>query len=298
MKLSDPNNPNEKKKMIAAGVLGLVALIILGYVFFGGSSSKPGSNIAAGPRTSPTPLRGSNITQPPEETPADDDLRPVVYSGTVASAAEGNRNIFAYYEPPPATPKPVYVPPPTPAPTPPLLATGVSPSNVYARTPGDFSLQVSGDKFTPAVHIIVDGRDLPTRFINANQLFATVPASMITFPGPKAVLARTPDGKLYSNPLSLNVAPPPDPNQSYSYVGLIGKRSFNDTAVLMTRSTKELMNVQRGEVIGNRFRIVSISEKEIQLLDTQLKIPHKMSFSAESSPNSPYRPPARVDDEP
>jgi hypothetical protein len=30
-KLFDPNNPNEKKKMIAAGALGLVALIVLAY---------------------------------------------------------------------------------------------------------------------------------------------------------------------------------------------------------------------------------------------------------------------------
>jgi hypothetical protein len=299
MKFFDPNNPNEKKKMIAAGVLGLVAILILGYVFLGGSSSKPPSNrVTTGP--SPAPPRGPITTQPPDP-PSDEisNLRPVVFTGTVASVTEGDRNIFAYYEPPPPpTPRPVIVQTPTPTPTPPLMANGVTPSNVYARTPGDFSLQISGDKFTPAVHIIFDGRDLPTRFINAQQLFATVPASLILFPGPKSVMARTPDGKLYSNQLSLNVAPPPDPNQSFTYVGLIGKRSFNDTAVLQNRSSKELMNVQRGEVIGNRFRIMSITDKEIQLIDTQLKIPHKLAFSSETSPNSPYRPPTRVDDEP
>jgi hypothetical protein len=140
----------------------------------------------------------------------------------------------------------------------------------------------------------VDSRDLPTRFISAQQLFTTVPASLILFPGPRTVMVRTPDGKLFSNQVSLNVAPAPDPNQSFTYVGLIGKPRFNDTAVLQIRSSKELINVQRGEVIGTRFRIVSISEREIQLIDTQLKIPHKMSFSSETSPNAPYRPPSRV----
>ena len=43
MQLFDPNNPNERKKIIAAGALFVVAMAVLGYVFFGGSS-KPATN--------------------------------------------------------------------------------------------------------------------------------------------------------------------------------------------------------------------------------------------------------------
>lgn len=300
MRLFDPNNPNEKKKMIAAGVLGLVAIIVLGYVFFGGPS-KPTTNSVVTTRPGPTPGKGGNNVPPPDVPPADDNsiFQPISYSPTAPSVTEGNRNIFAYYEAPSPTPKPIVVQTPTPTPTPPLTATTVSPSNVYARTPGDFSLQLVGDKFTPAVHIIIDGRDLPTRFISAQQLFATVPASWISTPGPRSVMARSPDGKLYSNAVSLNVALPPDPNQSFTYVGLIGKPHFNDTAVLQIRSSKELINVQRGQDIGGRFRVVSISEREVAVIDTQLKIPHKIPFTSDSTSNSPYRPPARpTDDEP
>jgi len=95
MKFFDPNNPNEKKKMIAAGVLGLVAILILGYVFLGGSSSKPPSNrVTTVP--SPAPPRGPNTTQPPDPPPDEiSNLRPVVFTGTVASVTEGDRNIFA-----------------------------------------------------------------------------------------------------------------------------------------------------------------------------------------------------------
>src|ERR1041384_2796850 len=123
MRLFDPNNPNEKKKMIAAAVLGLVSIIVLGYVFFGGSSSKPSTNSTVTTRPSPGPRIGS--TPAPVETPPDDltIYQPVVYNPVVPSVSDADRNIFSYYEPPPPTPKPVIVQTPTPAPTPPLIAS-------------------------------------------------------------------------------------------------------------------------------------------------------------------------------
>lgn len=296
MRLFDPNNPNEKKKLIAAAVLGLIAIVVLGYVFLGGSSPKP-TNSTAVTRPSPSPRLGSTPSTV-EQTP--DDLtiyQPVSYNPVVPAVSDANRNIFSYYEPPPATPKPVIIPTPTPTPTPPLVASSLTPSNVYAGTPSDFSLQLVGDKFTPAVRIIVDGRELPTRFINAQQLFATVPAAMIANAGARQVIARSNDGRLYSNAISLTVTPAPTPN--YNYVGIIGKPRFNDTAVLQDKSSKELINVQRGESVGGRFKVVSISEKEVRLIDSVLKIPHRLTFSNDVSPNTPYRPPNRsADDEP
>jgi len=299
MKFFDPNNPNEKKKMIAAAALGLVALIVLGYVFFGGSS-KPTTNTNSIARTSPTPRPPTTGSDGPIELPDDacSYCTVVNYNGSLPSVSEANRNIFAYYIPPSPTPKPPpYVPTPTPTPPPPLIASSLSPSNVYARTPADFALQVSGDKFTPAVHIFVDGRDLPTRFISAQQLFTTVPANFITNPGVRQVEVRTPDRTLYSNQITLNVTPPPIPN--YNYVGLIGKPRFNDTAVIQDKSSKDFLNVQRGDPVGSRFKVISISERELKLIDTTLKIVHTIPFSADQSSGGPYRPPTRtVDDEP
>jgi hypothetical protein len=295
MQLTDPNNPNEKKKLIAAGVLGLAAILLLGYVFFGGSSKKPvTTNTNRTIARAPTPLAGSKL--PTVDNQPDDSTipQPIPASWTVPSVPEPNRNIFAYYEPPPP---PVKVPPtPTPTPVPPLTLSSLTPSTVYART-ADFSLQVIGDKFTPAVHVVIDGRDLPTRFISAQQLFATVPAAIIANPGQRQLMVRTNDGKLYSNTSFLNVAPPPLPN--YNYVGIIGKPRFNDMAVLQDKSSKDLLNVQRGDVLGGRFRVNSISEREVVLVDTSLKIRHTIPFSVETNSNQPYRPPVRTsDDEP
>jgi hypothetical protein len=295
MQLFDPNNPNEKKKMIAAAVLGLAAIIVLGYVFFGGSGSKKPTNQATA-RPTPTPARNVKV-QPTSDIVTEDPsiFRPISYNGTVPAVSEANRNIFSYYEPPP---KPVKLPSPaTPTPTPPLTVSSLSPSSVFART-GDFSLQVMGDKFTPSVHIFVDGRSLQTRFINTQQVATTVTADLITNPGNRQIIVRSADGALYSNNVILNVTPPPLPN--YNYLGFFGKFRANDTAVLQDKGNKDLLNVQRGDVVGGRFRVNSISAKEVVLIDTSLKIKHTITFTADSN-NPQSRPPVRrnlADDEP
>jgi len=292
MKLFDPNNPNEKKKMIAAAALGLAAIVILGYLFFGGSSSKTPPRASA--TATPTPGRTARDAPPPETLEDPSTLQPVVYNGTVPALAEADRNIFSYYVPPPP---PVKAPPtPTPAPPPPVTASSLSPSSVYAQT-GDFSLQVMGDKFTPALHIIIDGRLMPTRFINAQQVATTVSSDLIKNPGNRQIMVKTADGTLYSNSLNLTVTPPPLPN--FNYVGLIGKPRFNDIVVLQDKNSKELLNVQRGDPVGGRFRVHSISNKEVILIDTNLKIRHTITFSGDST-NPQSRPPARrvVDDDP
>lgn len=291
MQLFDPNNPNERKKMIAAAVLAVGAIVVLGYVFFGGSSGKPPANTTAA-KPSPTPSRVVK-----EQEPVDDPsiYRPVIYNGTIPGVSEAGRNIFAYYEPPPPPVKVPYVPTPSPTPVPPVAISSLNPSTVYGRT-ADFSLEITGDKFTPALRVTVDGRELPTRFINSQQMFATVPAALIANPGVRQVKLITSDSKLYSNVANLNVTPPPLPN--YNFVGIIGKPHGNDTAVLQKKGEKELLSVQRGDVVEGRFRVSSISEREVVLVDTTLKIRHPIPFSVENSLNPQFRQPVRrVDSE-
>jgi len=141
---------------------------------------------------------------------------------------------------------------------------------------------------------------LPTRFVGPQQMSATVPAAMIQNPGTRQVMLRSPDGSLYSNPASFNVAAPPVPN--YSYIGIIGSRRYIDTAILQDKTNKELLNAQRGDILGGRFRVISISEKELVFVDTNLKIQHKLALTASNDRNNPLaRPAPRVesdDDEP
>jgi hypothetical protein len=285
----------ERNKMIAAIALGTVALLTLGYAFFG-SSSKPkatrNTNVA-GARPSPgAQTQAGNIPLP---LPTPDELtppQPIPISWTQPEVPEAGRNVFAFYVPPPPTPTPPpVIPTPTPTPPPPLMLASISPANVYART-GEFKLEVTGDKFNPFARVVFEGRELQTRYISPQQLSATVPASLIAGEGARQVMVRTPDGKLYSNTATLNVTPPPVPN--FQFVGLIGGQRYNDTAVLKDKNNpKELLNVQRGDVIGGRFRITSISEREIALVDTTLNIKHTIPLTRDAqnnNPNFPQRP--------
>lgn len=305
MKLSDISNPEERKKLIWAIVLGLLAIVFLWWALFGfGSTPKPAvKQTNSNSRPGPGPRRvGETVTaQTANEIKSAplEQLRPIVISDYVPSAPEAKRNIFVYYEKPPL-PKSETEPTPTPTPTPPLLLAGIQPSNRFARTE-DFTMEATGDKFAPGIRIVVDNRELTTRFISPQQLSATVPASMIANPGSLSVMVKSPDGRLYSTTLTLNVSAPPTPN--YSYVGIIGTKRYIDTAILQDKNNREILNVQRGDVLAGRFRLTSISEKELVLVDEQLKIKHTLPFSTDRDraigPQS--RPTPRVeaeDDEP
>ena len=306
MALVDLNKPGEKKKLIWAAVLGLVSIIFLWWTFFGfGSSSSRSTQRAANP--SPTPrATGQNSTSNTgnggQQASADvvdlSHFRPIDYQRSSYDAPEARRNIFAYYVPPKPTPAPkIEAPPPSPTPTPPILLASISPSNAYARAP-EFKLEAAGDKFTPQMRIFVDGRELPTKYTSPQQLSAMVPATFIANPGPRPVIVRTPDNSLYSNVMTLGVAAAPIPN--YSYVGIIGKvMHVDDVALVQDKNNKSVISVQRGDLLSGRFRVTSISPKELVLIDANLKIQHKLAMTeGDKGIGSPLaRPTPRVDAE-
>jgi len=296
---------NDQKKVIAAVALGVLAIIALWWTFFGfGSSPKPPQKnpnrpLAAG---SQAPVKTPDQPQP---QPGDPDpstyLRPISLPPPPPVVPEARRNIFAFYEPPPTpSPRPS-ITLPTPTPTPPVMLAALSPANVYART-DDFTLEATGDKFTPALHIVIDGRELPTRYVSAQQLSATVPAAIIANAGQRQISVKSSDGSLYSLSLSLNVTAPPTPN--YNYVGILGKpRHIGDTALLQDKSNKEIVSVQRGDVLSGRFRVTSIADREVVLVDTNLRIKHLLTLISEGDKGSfpQGRPTPKVaaeDDEP
>ena len=304
MQISEIQNPAERKKLIWAGALGFVALVLLWWTFIGFGSSP--TKVTQRPNPSASPGGTRAVTANPQASPLPDlsenaieRLRPINFDSAAPAVAEARRNIFAYYEAPVRPVAVASVPTATPTPTPPVLLANVSPNTTYART-GDFLLEVSGDKFTPQMRIMVDATELPTRYVSPQQLTATVPASLIANPGARQVSARSSDGKLYSNPITLIVNAPPTPN--YTYVGIIGTPRYIDTAILQDKGSKEMLNVQRGDLLGGRFRVTSISEKELVFTDTNLKVKHTLPFSvAGDKGNALGRPTPRVtsdDDEP
>ena len=304
MALVDLNKPGEKKKLIWAAVLGLVAIIFLWWTFFGfGSSSSRPTQRAANPSATPRPAgptnpgNGNQQAASPGIRDLANSLTPIKFEHSSYDAPEAKRNIFAYYVPPQPVPTPKVEVLPSPTPTPPVLLASISPSNAYARAP-EFKLEAAGDKFTPNMRIFIDGRELPTKYTSPQQLSAMVPAAFIANPGPRPVMVRTPDNSLYSNVLTLGVAAAPLPN--YTYVGIIGKRMHvDDVALVQDKANKSVISVQRGDLLSGRFRVTSISPKELVLLDANLKIQHKLAMTeGDKGLGGPLaRPTPRVDAE-
>jgi hypothetical protein len=304
MQKVDLKKPGEQKKLIAAIALGVVALVFLWWTFIGFGSRNPTTPRTAATRnsnnssTTPTGQQASsNRTQPIEDLRADPlTLRPISFAYTTPPVNAAKRNIFAYYEPPKAVQREEQVPTATPTPTPPVLLAAISPANVYART-ADFTLEVTGDKFSPDLRVVIDGREMATRYAGPQQISASVPATVIASAGSRQISVRSPDGKAYSNAVTLSVSQPPTPN--FTYIGIIGTQRHVDTAMLQDRSSREVFNVQRGDVVGGRFRITSISDKELVLVDTNLKIRHTLALTLEGDRtyNPLQRPTPRVDSE-
>lgn len=273
--------PAERNKIIAAIVLGVLALFAL-YMAFGPSfRSKANPNVT--PSTSPS-IAGANTNQRTRDfdmpSPGDANLPymvPVVYNGVIAQAPETGRNIFAFYEPPPPTP---WVEPPTapaktpPPPPPPIQIAYVMPQSVYAGI-GGFRLEVNGDKFTREMQVYFNQSQMPTSFVTAQRITAEIPAAMIADEGPKAILVQSLDGKLYSNQIILNVQAPPKPQ--FQYIGMIARKRYNNDTAYFQEAGKQLPTAARlNDVVGGRFLLMSISSAETVLEDINLGFRYKL----------------------
>lgn len=286
MALLEGKTPAERNKTIAALVFGLIAAVVLGRMFFGSSGSSTPTNVnrrqtARNANTAPGAAAG-------QEDKIDTAPQPVAYERVVYDGGAAGRNIFAFFaRPQPAAtgvvPVVAETPAPTPTPPPPLALSSLAPQGVYAQT-GEFSLKVSGDKFTPAVRVYVDSQEVPTQFGGPQQLTATVPPFLITAPGNRVVTVRTPDNVLYSNQATLNVMQPPVP--SYTYIGYISRPRNNETAVLKDQKN-DLLSVQNNDIVGGRFRVTGITARSVELQDKDLKIKHTLPYIVGGAPSGP-----------
>ena len=307
MALFEGKTPAERNKMIVAIAFGALALLLLGRMFF--SSDAPPR------RTSNSNNRNSNVRTTTNSDSRDSQLnapgdptlqipREVIYTPVTYSVPDAGRNIFAFYIAPTAQPRATAVaevPTPTPVPPPPLMLGSISPSSVTART-GDFTLQLSGDKFTPQARVYVDGQELPTTFASAQQLSTRVPAALIAAPGARQIVVRTPDNQLYSNETALNVSAPPTPQ--FTFVGILGGPRYNDKAILKAQDN-ELKTVTRGEFADKekRFKVTNISTRAVELTDVNLQIKHTLPYvenrasgGPPSGPSPRYNPPVKPAD--
>ncbi len=301
MALLAGKTPTERNKIIAAGILGLVALVSL-YLAFG-RGMMGGSSASARPTPSPTPSRAGTAPRGDTAMPSIEEQQsvyestPVVYRPDGFRAPDPGRNIFAFYEPPPPcppsecpppTPKPVEPKPATPMPTPWMRLTMVNPAMVYAGSRG-FRLEVLGDQFTPDARIYFNQIQMPTTYISPQRLAADIPANLIAGEGPRQVIVQTPDGQKYSDQTMLTVQAPPKP--SFQYVGMIARaRGNNDTAIFERPGKPGNFSHRLNDVIDQRFRLISISREETVFEDVQLGFKHRVPVTRTTPPPGPAGP--------
>jgi hypothetical protein len=298
-------SPTERNKIIAALVLGVLALGSLFFAFGGSIFSKsPKVTVSISPTPSPSATVPIDPVQKNIPTQTEQNFAyattPVVYNGVVSGPDPG-RNIFAFYEPAqpcgaPTNPcplPPVKTPvPPTPTPTPEIYITAINPSNVYAGSRG-FRLEITGERMVPEAKIYFSQSPLPTTFVNAQRMTADVPANFIAGEaGGRQIMVQTPDGKKYSQSITINVQAPPKPG--FQYIGMIArKRSNNDTAYFMDQGRQTPVSARLNDVVGGRFRLVSISAEETVFEDVSLGFRHKVPLyrpAPGTSAGSPSRP--------
>lgn len=298
------NDPNERKKLIAAIVLGLLAVVALFFAFGRGlfaSSASPSTTVKATPTPTPSPAAPGAFTLPTaDEQNFSDTTTPVVMPANIPAPDPG-RNIFAFYEPPkptPYSPTPVVIstpPTPTPTPTPAYEMTAINPPSIYAGTNG-IRLEVSGDRFDPNSRIYFNQTEFPTQFISPQKLVANIPANLLTSEGSRQIIVQSPDGKKYSTQFMLTVQAPPKP--AYTYLGMIGRKRFNnDTGFFLdsAKSDSTPIDVRINDVVGGRFRLIKLTPGEAMFEDTSLGFKHRIPIAqpadvpAQSLPMGPPR---------
>jgi len=290
----DIKTPADRNKLIAAVVLGVLALSALYFAF--GRSILGSSTTTVKVTTSPTPAAkqpsGPAATRVDTPMPSQSE-QDVTYQSTQIDYRPGGfgtpdagRNIFAFYEPPPPlppgstpTPTPKPTPTPTPVPPPPVQLAFINPQTVYAGSPRGFRLEVNGDKFTSDMHIYFNQVQMPTTFVNEKKLVTEIPSNLATNPGMAQVIVQNKDGKLYSNMLAFTVQSPPTPQ--VTYIGMISRaRHNNDTAYLTQGNQADKpFGVRLNDVVQGRFRVIDISPAEVVFQDTELGFKHRVQLN-------------------
>lgn len=287
MKLFEGKTKSERNKTIAAIVLGAACIIVLFFAFGRGMFS--GSSTTATAKPTPTPKKAaatpSNQGKLEMPSKADRDLNesatPIRYEPSIFVAPDAGRNIFAFYEPgkptpyvapPPRTPTPL--PPASPPPPRPIQIAAINPQSVYAGSNG-FRMELAGDKFTPDTKIYFEQQEIPATFISETRMTADIPQPLIRAEGGKTLIAQTADGTKTSNSIQLDVQAPPKPG--FQYIGMIArKRSNNDTAYFQEPGQQLPTGARLNDVVGGRFRLISISAQESVLEDVNLGFKHKL----------------------
>lgn len=131
----------------------------------------------------------------------------------------------------------------------------ITPNTIAARSP-DFTAKVNGSNFYPGYAVNFNGQDLATTYINAGELNAIVPSSLIATKGIYLIVVKTPDGQ-NSNFLNFTVTDPypvirdftPKSGQAGTVVTITGDNfNYSPTKVLFNNTQATIQGLSQNEI--------------------------------------------------
>jgi hypothetical protein len=89
---------------------------------------------------------------------------------------------------------------------------------------------------------------------------------------------QTPDGKKYSEQLMVSVQAPPRP--TVQYIGMIGRKRYNNDTAYFTEGDKATpFGARLNDIVNNRFKLVAISPAEVTFQDVDLGFKHRLTIT-------------------
>jgi hypothetical protein len=173
-----------------------------------------------------------------------------------------------------------------------IQLSSLEPSMVYTNA-RYINLVVRGQGFRPEMKIYINGKPeiVTTRFVSDRELQATLPAGALIEARNLQIEVKKPEDAAlsFSNPLTFSIAPLP-----FSFVGEITEEGGRNMRVLLL-GEDERWSAAIGELLKDRWRIVSIAGDYLELEDTQLGSRHRLKKGepvANAVKSEPTRQPA------
>jgi hypothetical protein len=147
------------------------------------------------------------------------------------------------------------------------------PDSAYIQTE-PLKLLVRGIKLKPQMEVIISGVPAVTDFINDRELRATLPVELLKVARRLRVEVRDINqAAARSNQLTLTITSPPPP--PFIFTGQVSETGGVNTRVILL-SEKEQLSARVGDLVDNRWRLVSVSGDYLTVDDLQLNCRHQL----------------------
>jgi hypothetical protein len=278
---------DRKKLYLLGGLVGVLVLIVGVNYLMGSKKAAPAPPpTAKDGRVRNTERAGQGAGAAPDNVRVADapEYGPIeelpLYAPPTGGDVAARRNIFDYPPPPIVKPPP---PPPIVKPPPPTINLGsLSPSSAVAGTSKPITVTLQGSIFPSDSQVYFNGQPIQAERLSANAIRATIPPGLLAAPGAARVEVKSASQPqhLWSGPVTFQLTPSPDPNETFTYSGRVGAQAV----ITLKEPNKRPMLVTVGSTINGAvpWKILAINDKQVEMLDTRNDIRKTLGLAPKS----------------